>query len=82
MQKLRLGIISLLVILLTPFFVFAIDSTNTVTRMEDKDVTYLAEIIEIISDEEKTVPNLDTVSSYQTVVVTFLAGDKKGLHKK
>lgn len=46
--------------------------------LQDKEATMLARIVRIESSETKEVPNTDTTALYQTVLVEFLSGEKKG----
>jgi uncharacterized membrane protein len=77
MQKLRLIIFSLVFSTLSVLMVSA-SNGEPVVLMQDKDVTYLAKITKVISSEIKNVPNLNTTSNYQTVIVEFLSGERKG----
>lgn len=77
MQKLRLIIFTLVFSALSVLTVSA-SNGEPVVLMQDKDVTYLAKIAKVISSEIKNVPNLNTTSNYQTVVVEFLSGERKG----
>ncbi len=77
MQKLRLIIFTLVFSALSVLTVSA-SNGDPVVLMQDKDVTYLAKITKVISSEIKNVPNLNTTSNYQTVIVEFLSGERKG----
>ncbi len=57
--------------------VYAADPSST-TLIQDKEATYLAEVISIKSSNVKDVPNTDVQAVYKTVVVHFLSGDKEG----
>lgn len=80
MQKLYVSIFSLIFYILCTLTVHGA-TTEEAVILQDKDVTYLAKIVEVISNETKNVPNLDTTSTYQTVAVEFLSGERKGEKK-
>jgi uncharacterized membrane protein len=73
MQKLRL-IISCIALVSTFGFV----SAQEAELMQDRELTMLARVVRIESSEWKDVPNTDTQALYQTVLVEFLSGEKKG----
>jgi uncharacterized membrane protein len=57
---------------------FSIAFAQQPELLKDKDVTMLARVIRIESSEMKDVPNTGTQALYQTVLVEFLSGEKKG----
>lgn len=73
MQKLRL-IFSIVAFLSIPSFTLAQESQ----LLQDTELTMLARVIRVESSERKEVPNTDTTAVYQTVLVEFLSGEKKG----
>jgi uncharacterized membrane protein len=72
MQKMRLIIIA--IFLLTPFISFGQEGT----LLQDKMSTLKGQVIEVVSEERKNVPGTDVQSTYQTVRVEILDGEKKG----
>ena len=79
MQKLRVGylvVFCFLSLVFTSAPVYG-EAKDSVGLIQDIDITYLAEVIDVIGSETKKVPNLETNSLYQTVSVKFLSGDKK-----
>ena len=57
---------------------FSFTSAQRSEVLQDKELTMLARVIRIESSETKEVPNTDTTALYQTVLVEFLSGEKKG----
>lgn len=61
------------------FFVLAIPSTIFAQELiQDKVEIYRAKVVEVISQEKKEVPGTDLKSTYQTIKVFILDGNKKG----
>ncbi len=90
MQKLRLGLALFFVVALSTFVggvpSHALDtirgiSTSTVKVVvngnEEREGTYLGEVVQILSKEVREVPNTNTKATYQTVQVRFLQGEEK-----
>lgn len=73
MQKLRL-IFSFAVL----FSSLGAVAAQEAELIQDRELTMLARVIRIESSERRDVPNTDTQALYQTVLVEFLSGEKKG----